>query len=454
MPEAIKDIVVRIRAEKSGFESLDDASAKITEIAGATVKAETATKSFVDRITQSAAGLERVGHFGATMMNILDRIEISELNVANAQMSVTNSQLRYNEAVEKYGKSSAEALVSSNHLERAQNQLAKANNRATDSMVLVGITMVGQIPAIVSFGRSMITTLKSVELSTASMSIRLKALAPEILILSAVAGGMYYLTQQARAAEETMGGAFDSINAKAGELKQTIEEIKNSMVGFEQRAAEAQIKLVATQAAIAESSLSADEKRKQNEAAILEFNQQIRDIRLSADREALKNGGDQKAIYEDMGKILEDNAKAELERQKEVSGFRGLRGPSAGAGAIGVTGAGRTPVSADFAVSPFLKSAISEKEAAVRVVEFLGSKNLATTSPQYNIREGPAELGRMLLNQPWKLFTGVNINDVVTARNASTPAINNTVNISLDSKDVQNLFDRETVRTTGRGVTT
>ncbi len=390
MPESVKDVVVRIIARKEGFESLDSATSDVKNFSNKVQEANTASASFADRLGKSAEGFEKLGRMGTTFMSVLDRIEISQLNVANAETTLASAQLRYNEAVQKYGESSREAFIASNELARAQNGVEAANLRANTSMVMVGVTMVGQIPAIVSFGRTMVTTLRGVELSTAAMSLRLKALAPELLILSAMAGGFIYLTQQARAAEDSMSSAFDSINTKASELRQTIEEIKGSLASAEERKMEAVLRLSATQKALSEAALSDDEKRRQNEEAILRYDEEILSIRLAGDKESLKTAKDKAAIYESMEDVMKRSAAIDLARKGDTSGFRGLRGATASPAAIGGVGlyssgengvsagaTGLTPLPAEYAISPYLKQAEKDTIQKVNVVEFLAQSKLA-----------------------------------------------------------------------------
>lgn len=464
MPEAIKDIVVRITARKEGFESLDSATSEVKNFSNKIQDANVASLSFADRLSNSAEGFEKLGRTGVTFMSVMDRIEISQLNVANAQATLTSSQLRYTEAVQKYGENSREAFLAGNELTRAQNSVEKANMRATASMALVGVTMVSQTPAIISFGRTMVTTMRGIELSTAAMSLRLKALAPELLILSAMAGGFLYLTQRAKAAEESMSSVFETVNTKAEELKRTIDEIKNNLTSTEQRATEARVKMEATLKAISDSSLSSQDKRIKTEEVILQYNQEIRDIRLASDREALKNSENQAAIYEDIGKILEENAKADLNRQKSASEFRGLRGATASAADIGGVPVSPTATTAkalpvEFGKSPFMKEAqeTKERELEVNVKEFLGKKRLNdVNASQYEIKEGGGELFKLLTQKPWKLFTGVNINDVVLPRNVNAPnrsvPINQIINISLDYEATQNVIQGEMIKLVKRGV--
>lgn len=504
MAEAIKDVVIRISAQQSGFETFSKAALNIEDLSQSVQKAnignfsqeiqeaqahagnfgtglkeaDIAAASFSERLSRSAAGMEKVGHFGATMLNIFDRIEISQLNVANAQMMVTNAQIRLNEATERYGKNSTEAVVAANALERSQNNLSKSTNRANDSMILVGVTLIGQIPAVISFGKTMITTLKGVEFSAASMSLRLKALAPELLVLSALAGGFYYLTQQAKSSEEAMTAAFDTINPKADELRRTLDDIRNNLVGFENRMAETQLKLTATQKAIAESGLSEDERRKQNAEAILRFNQEVRDIQLDADKAALKTSTDQEAIYAHMGQIMEANAVAELSRQKEINEFRGLRGSLAGPSAIGSTipgGAMPTPIAAT--ISPFLSQAqaATQKKLDVNVAEWSAKEPIP-------IQQGPG-LGAQAMTGAAGLFGFVEATRIATGKTplavqmgemlASVKALVPTtagipflpaspffqqamkdlnITVSMDPQQTQQFLSGQYVRNTGAGI--
>ncbi len=63
---------------------------------------------------------------------------------------------------------------------------------------------------------------------------------------------------------------------------------------------------------------------------------------------------------------------------------------------------------------------------------------------------------KLLAQKPWKLFTGVNINDVVLPRNATaqnqSTTLNQTINISLDYEATQDVIQGGTVKLLRRGV--
>lgn len=391
MTESIKDIIIRIVAQSEGFESFNTASSSLNQMSVGLQEAEAHASSFgtglndvaeasvpfTDRLSESAKGLQSVGEFGYTAMHMMDRFEISQLNVASAQATVINAQQKYNEALAKYGEHSQQAFIASNVLARAQDSLEKANLRANLSMALIGVTMVGQIPKFIEFGVTAATTMKGVvasimagEVSAEMFAIRLKALVPELLIISAVAGGVYYMIQsQAAAAQEasqqmtdTLSQGFTDANEAATKLKSEIDAINNSLQSADDRANEAEQKRLGAIKAINESSLSAAQKRAEIEKANADYNKEIINIRLSGDSEALKSAKDKSGVLADMQTQQKKLTTLELEGQTKVKAGGQLRGVFASALSDSVGAGGTAPVDISEAVSPFLVQVQQEKQ--------------------------------------------------------------------------------------------
>ena len=208
-------------------------------------KAQGSLSSFTNSITNFSGKLEAAGRFGNTFMNIMDRMELTEISLANAGGALANAQLRYNEALAQFGEGAPETTIALNNLERAHNGVDKANMRAQNSTVFIGLTMLGQVPIIVNFANTMITKMREVELATLLTTARIKAMVPELLIISAAAGGVWYLWQtQVAAAEEatqslnlSLSNGLDSTRKKAEDVKKVLEEIANIGKTTEQRRA-------------------------------------------------------------------------------------------------------------------------------------------------------------------------------------------------------------------------
>lgn len=207
--------------------------------------------SFTDRISKSAATLQGFGQVGMHAMGIMDRFEISSMNVSNALMSVQDAQMRYNSALSEFGAGSEQAIMAQNSLERATNQYEAAQMRANMSLATMGITMFGMIPQILKFGSTAISTLKGVEIAALMTSVRLKALAPELLILSAIAGGIYYLwSTQTQKAEidtknfgETAYTSFSTAGMSADQLRDKIKNLDDQINKTKESAKQAQTPL-------------------------------------------------------------------------------------------------------------------------------------------------------------------------------------------------------------------
>jgi hypothetical protein len=192
-------------------------------------QANQTVSSFTDRIARSANTLQGFGQIGMHAMGIMDRYEISTMNVQNALMSVQDAQMRYNSALQEFGAGSEQAVLAQNSLERATNQYEAAQMRANLSLATMGLTMFGMIPQILKFGSTAITTLKGVEIAALMTSVRIKAMVPELLILSAIAGGTYYLwtqrTQETQSATEKLTTSVDYSKASLIQLRAEIEKL-------------------------------------------------------------------------------------------------------------------------------------------------------------------------------------------------------------------------------------
>lgn len=110
-----------------------------------------------EKIASLSGSFAAFGHDINTVMNWLDRYEISQLNVESATNRLENAQMRYDEAVKKYGENSEETKKASNELQNAQNALDKANLRANSSMVLIGISALSMIPDFLKAGQALVT---------------------------------------------------------------------------------------------------------------------------------------------------------------------------------------------------------------------------------------------------------------------------------------------------------
>lgn len=311
MADAIKKIVVRISAEKEGFESFgtaaSDVSKNIGQINAQVVQANTVQASFASRLSASSQGFVQLGQFGNTYMNVLDRIEISEMSMTNALATKETAQLRYNDAVEKFGVNSEQATIAANTLEKAQNGVDRANIRANNSFFAIGISIVGQIPLMLEYGSKFVKMLKGVELATLLTTARIKAMAPELLILSAIAGGAYYLmTTSAMAAEDAareMAAAqtegFGKASQAAQELIDKIEKLKGQTVSLATREANLRAEYAGAIAAINTSTISDGEKKLKIDEKTYTLNQGLLGLRKESAENA-KNIPEITAISQQM----------------------------------------------------------------------------------------------------------------------------------------------------------
>ncbi|VVB85568.1 Uncharacterised protein [uncultured archaeon] len=335
MSESIKDIVVRITAQKGSFEAFDSAASSMNQLSAEMQEAQAHATNFGEgikeaneasaslgaRLSASAEGFAKIGEFGHMAMSMMDRYEISQLNLENANMAVANAQIRYNEAVQKYGEHSREAAVAADQLQRSQNNLEKTNIHANMSMAMIGITAVGMIPQIVAFGTKMTTMLKEVETATLLTTIRIKAMAPELLILGAIAGGAYYMmSTQAAAAREasdamtaSMTAGFTAASDEANKLKNIIEEIQNKQQSSGMKAEQRKIEYETSVKVVQEDQgLSQEEKAKQIGDLNLKYAEDIMRLEL----EDSKLGWEKATTDDKRGQAKEEYAKRELELQK------------------------------------------------------------------------------------------------------------------------------------------
>ena len=192
-------------------------------------QASQSVTSFTDQVSKSAATLQGFGNIGMQAMGIMDRYEISVMTVQNALMSVEDAQMRYNQALVNFGEGSEQATIAQNGLTRATNQYEAAQMRANTSLAMMGLTMFGMVPQILKFGSTAITTLKGVEVATIMTSARLKILVPELIILSAIAGGTYYLwtqrTQETQRATESLTVSVDTSKFSVMQLREEIAKL-------------------------------------------------------------------------------------------------------------------------------------------------------------------------------------------------------------------------------------
>lgn len=192
-------------------------------------QASQSVSTFTDRVSKSAATLQGFGNIGMQAMGIMDRYEISVITVQNALMSVEDAQMRYNQALVNFGEGSEQATIAQNALTRATNQYDAAQMRANTSLAMMGLTMFGMIPQILKFGSTAVTTLKNVEVAAFLTSARLKALVPELIILSAIVGGAYYLwtqrTQETQSATERLTTSVDTSKLSVIQLRAEINKL-------------------------------------------------------------------------------------------------------------------------------------------------------------------------------------------------------------------------------------
>lgn len=222
----LDELVIKITADGSGVTTgMNQAGQAVT--------------SFSDRISKTSTTLRGLGDIGMHTMGMLDRMEISSMSVSNALMSMQDAQMRYNTTLSEFGEGSEQAAIAQNSLERAMNQYESAQLRANMSLASMGITMIGMVPQFITFGRTAITTLKGVELATLATTVRIKAMAPELLVLSVVAGGAYYLmTSQARAAEEaniSLGDSYSYVSDRAENASDKIARLKDEITALDEK---------------------------------------------------------------------------------------------------------------------------------------------------------------------------------------------------------------------------
>ncbi|VVB88854.1 Uncharacterised protein [uncultured archaeon] len=153
-------------------------------------------KSLADKIGILSGKFGEMGHFVDRAMNMMDRYEISQLNVDNAVNRLQNSQARYNEVVTKFGEHSAQAVSAARDLEVAQNNLERANIRSTSSMVLIGVSAVSMIPQVMSFGKAIVDFAKTGTLAIGGLTLTMSTLAPWLVVIGAGLGALYYWHQK------------------------------------------------------------------------------------------------------------------------------------------------------------------------------------------------------------------------------------------------------------------
>lgn len=311
MVDTVKEIIVKISAQKEGFESFDAAAVSVSknigQINAQVVQANTVQASFASRLSASSQGFVKLGQFGNTYMNVLDRIELTEISMTNALASKESAQLRYNNAVENFGVNSEQATIAANTLERAQNGVDRANIRANNSFFAIGISIVGQIPLMLEYGSKFVKMLKGVELATLLTTARIKAMAPELIILSAIAGGAYYLmTTSAMAAEDAarelaaaQTEGFGKASQAAQELIDKIEKLKGQTVSLATREANLRAEYAGAIAAINASTISDGEKKLKIDEKTYALNQGLLGLRKESAENA-KNIPEIAAISQQM----------------------------------------------------------------------------------------------------------------------------------------------------------
>lgn len=217
----VDELVVKVTADSSGVTSGME-------------KAKASTLGFADSISRSAERFAVMGTAVDRAMNMMDRYEISQISIENATARVASAQQNYNEAVARYGEDSAQAIDASRQLEIANNNLERTNIRVNSSMVMIGLSTLSMVPQFINFGKAAVTTLRDVEIATLLTTTRIKAMVPELLVLSAVAGGVWYLWQtQTEAAASATRNATDSISAGLNTTQQQADDLKKTLEGLE-----------------------------------------------------------------------------------------------------------------------------------------------------------------------------------------------------------------------------
>ena len=204
-------------------------STDATKLQTGMTQASQSVSTFTDRVSKSATTLQGFGSVGMQAMGVMDRYQLSTLSVENAMTSLQDAQMRYNMALSQFGKDSQQAVFALSGLTRAANQYEAAQTQANLSLAMMGLTMFGMIPQILKFGSTAVTTLKNVEVAALLTSARIKAMAPELLILSAIVGGTYYLwtqrTQETQSATERLTTSVDTSKLSVMQLREEINKL-------------------------------------------------------------------------------------------------------------------------------------------------------------------------------------------------------------------------------------
>jgi len=196
-------------------------------------QASQSVSSFTDRVSKSAATLQGFGSVGMQAMGVMDRYQLSTMSVENAMTSLQDAQTRYNMALDQFGEGSQQAIFAMSSLTRATNQYEAAQTQANLSLAMMGLTMFGMIPQILKFGTTAVATLKNVEIAALLTSARIKALAPELLILSAIVGGTYYLwsqrTQEVQSTTENLTRSLGKSSVSVVQLRGEIAKLTGEL---------------------------------------------------------------------------------------------------------------------------------------------------------------------------------------------------------------------------------
>lgn len=420
----------RIGAEWKEYKASGQSAVTVTQqVATANQQAAVATQSFADRISASAHSLQQVGHMGQVFMASLDRIEISQLNVANAQATLASAQVRYNEAVTKYGENSREAFIANNELVRSQNNLDKANMGANISLGMIGVTMVGQIPLAVKFATNMIAQLKKVEIATMLTTARIRAMAPELLILSALAGGLYYLSTQAARAQtatdllgDSLTSNFSNAREEAERLRREVETLQERMRSAAMRAEQRQIEFQATIAAITAGPGSAAEKAKLIEQERLRYARDLLKIEQDGARIAWEKAD------ADGDAIIAAKAKAEYQ-QKELEIQRLINTERTKAADVAATGVRMRSYTGAGVPTP----------SVIPGATFQPSRTLEESLAKV---QGGAEIKKQVLALPPR--------PKFEPERPYMP-MQQTINIELDGRTLERLMEEKIVTTINRG---
>jgi len=159
-------------------------------------KAGQATEGLANSVSRAASSLQGFGSIGNSAMQLQDRLEISNINVMTATDAVFNAQLRYNAALREHGATSQEAIIAGNNLERANNNLTKANKRAEDSFYGMGLTALGLVPHLITLGTTGVAAINGITWSVTGLKVALISFAPYLALAGALVGGLYYVWQK------------------------------------------------------------------------------------------------------------------------------------------------------------------------------------------------------------------------------------------------------------------